>query len=115
MNTDNERDVSTTVTEMKFPKGKRPVLPLPALSSPRTEDETQMQLHELEAQRGKLEIRNAELLQAMNETEKVPFAVCVLVWRVKGYEPRRAPGSTVIRTGRDDTVAPGGDTSIAIG
>ncbi|GFE58605.1 hypothetical protein AOG1_24850 [Geobacter sp. AOG1] len=71
MVTDSERDVSTTGTEMKFPKGKRPVLPLPALSSPRTEDETQMQLHELEAQRIELEMRNAELLQAMNETEKV--------------------------------------------
>lgn len=71
METDNDGNVPAISTELSRTSKDRPVPPLPAISSCQTEDEVQMLLHELEAQRNELEMQNAELLQAMNESEKV--------------------------------------------
>jgi hypothetical protein len=71
LETDNDRNVPTTAIDLRLAAQDRPVPPLRTVPSYPTEDETQMLLHELEAQRNELEMQNAELLQAMNETEKV--------------------------------------------
>lgn len=71
MEPDNDRNISNSSVETSLRSGERPLSPLQTVSPCRAKEEKPMLSHKSNAKRKELEIQNAELLQALNETEKV--------------------------------------------